>query len=690
MRKIGYFLVSIITILLIILYFNGTDLSVPFVYAGDALFSEFFIKSIIDHGWYLTNPSVGAPFGTFMHDYPMSDNFFMLLILLLSKITTSPAYIINIFYLFSYLLTSITAYAVFNYMKINPFFSISGAILYSFLPYHYMRGESHLFLSSYYIIPLVILVILWLWDEANINKRKLIFSMIVSIIVACSGIYYAFFSAFFVFVTILIKILNRDFKNKKSFLILGIIILTVGINLSPTLIYTFNEGHNPGAVQRGYGEAEIYGLKITQLLLPADGYRIDKIDELKQKYNLSTPLNNENQTESLGFIGVSGFIILLLLLFKKTSNQILMKISYLNISSILLATIGGFSSIIALLLTPDLRGYNRISVFIAYFALLTILLIVDSIIKKKSLIYIVSVVVLTLGLYDQVTSNINPQTETYRSLYQNDSMFVKQIESSAPKGSMIFQLPYFPFPESPAKFNLGDYSLFRPYLHSHSLKWSYGGVKGRTADQWSKYISQLPISELVKNITYSGFNGILLNRFGFEDNGKQLESELFNILYKNPIVSNNQELVYFDLTTYANQLRTITPDWNRMAEKSLSPLLVSWKDGFYDLEGSEFNNWRWSSSEGTLIFHNLSTENKLVEITMNLSPAFPENATLNMTGIIDDTINLERGGTLYSKEITLLPGNNFIKFHTNAKRLVVPNDPRDLRFRITNFKQIEK
>src|SRR5947208_2500886 len=46
------------------------DLSIPLSSKGDSLLTQLWIKGIIENGWYLSNPSLGAPFGQEMHDYP--------------------------------------------------------------------------------------------------------------------------------------------------------------------------------------------------------------------------------------------------------------------------------------------------------------------------------------------------------------------------------------------------------------------------------------------------------------------------------------------------------------------------------------------------------------------------------------------------------------------------------------------
>ncbi len=56
--------------------------------------------------------------------------------------------------------------------------------------------------------------------------------------------------------------------------------------------YYVKKGDDPSA-QRGPAESEIYGLKITQMLLPTTGHRIRHIAKFKSKYDSSAPLINK-------------------------------------------------------------------------------------------------------------------------------------------------------------------------------------------------------------------------------------------------------------------------------------------------------------------------------------------------------------------------------------------------------------
>src|SRR5262249_53688795 len=73
------------------------DLTVPYNYGGDALCMLSWIKGIIDHGWYLHNDSLGAPFGQDMHDFPMADNLHFLLMKTIALAFPDAAITFNIY-----------------------------------------------------------------------------------------------------------------------------------------------------------------------------------------------------------------------------------------------------------------------------------------------------------------------------------------------------------------------------------------------------------------------------------------------------------------------------------------------------------------------------------------------------------------------------------------------------------------
>jgi len=87
---LGTFLLAL-GILFWVLRLWRADLRVPFAYEEDCLPILTWTKTMLDHGWWLTNPNLGAPGRLEMYDYPTNCNLHFLVLKALCLFTTDPA-----------------------------------------------------------------------------------------------------------------------------------------------------------------------------------------------------------------------------------------------------------------------------------------------------------------------------------------------------------------------------------------------------------------------------------------------------------------------------------------------------------------------------------------------------------------------------------------------------------------------
>ncbi len=713
-----YFSAILLTLVILIgvMKLWRADLSVPFCYSGDGIFTQAQIKGIVDNGWFLNNRFWGAPFGANMYDYPSSDGLILLWVKLLSIFTQQVGFMLNFSYILTFILTTIVSLYVFRKFGISRTVAVGLSLLYSFLPYHFFRGEGHFFLSFYFQVPLLVMIVLWVINgefalpsgkliriRELFQQKKFVLSVFICLASSSMGIYYVFFACFFLLVAGFVAII----KDKKIFYIVTSLILVVilgsGVllNVAPNLVFVHNHGINIEVGRRSPVESEIYGLKIVQMLLPVSGHRIGIFAKDKALYDAQAPLVNENTSATLGVIGSIGFVILIGVVmfgnFVASGREILLlrQLAVFNLAGLLLATIGGFGTLFALIISPEIRGYNRIIVFIAFLSLFIVGILVDKLINLASqygrlrwVRFILPVIILLLGIYDQTTVHYIPDYIGIKSSYNNDARFVSQIENSVPKDSMIFQLPYVPFPENQPVNNMADYDLFRGYLHSQDLRWSYGTMKGRAGDEWYKMVSEQPLDEMLKTISLSEFKGIYIDRYGYKDQANQLIADISQQLNEQPVYSSNQRLVFFNLMKYNNSVKLgYTPQQYEDAQESaLHPLLISWQGGFSGLEGTSQDNWRWCSSTGQLELNNSSNKSKKVEIQMSLATGYPEKSHLIISGTdFVDKLAVNNQSIKYTKIISIPSGKYIINLSCDARRVDAPQDPRFLVFRIENF-----
>ncbi len=512
---------------------------------------------------------MGAPFGFSFYDFPMAESFHALIIQIIGIFTKDVALVTNLFYILGYVLSACTALFVFRQRHLPTFPAIGMSLLFAFLPHHYRRGEQHLFLSAYYLIPLVVLVLLWLANGEPVLvrsarsklgftlTRKGLASIVISVLLGSGGVYYAFFSAFFLGVIALSCVIHRRKLSAAipAAVVTGVLVLSLLINLAPSMMYHRQHGYNTEVAARSPAEVEFFSLRIADLLLPISGHRIPFLASVKSMATAPPPVPEGTTMASLGVIGSIGFLSLLAIAmyhpFARDSRD-LQALSALNLAALLLATIGSAGSLFALIVSSKIRAYSRISVFIAFFAFLALLILIDklgvtrlnSVLARRTYSTVIGGVLLA-GLWD--LTPVRPPLTTESFTYKSDRGFIESIESLVPRGALVFQLPYMSFPEASPINQLEGYDHFRGYLYSHHLRWSFGVMAGRDADIWECNTAGMPFPEMFAAIRKAGFKGIYVDRFGFSDNGAYVCDRLSQLLRQVPLQSANGRLAFFIL-----------------------------------------------------------------------------------------------------------------------------------------------
>jgi phosphoglycerol transferase len=571
------------------------DLTIPFAYSGDALTAQLWIKGILENGWYLHNDAVGAPFGQDMHDYPLADSFHFFLIKILGVLFSNEGEIYNIYFLLTFPLTTLSSLFVLRRLALPYAPAVVVSLLFTFLPYHFLRGlVGHLFLAAYFLVPLVVLLALWIYldqpflfqhhpgrrlPQLSLGNSNSLLALLVCIVLSSAGVYYALFACFIWFSAGVIS-----FGHRRSLASLGTSLMLIAFvgagivaNAVPSVLYRWRHGSNTEAVQRTLMGVEVYSLKITQLLLPTSVHRIPLFAKVKRYYNSFSPLGTGDYWY-LGLVGIAGFFALIGWLVyrnRKTSAPGLLDgLSVLNLAALLLATAGGLGSVLSIAFGSWIRCYERMSIYIAYFSLCAVAIMLQKVAAK----YVKSIAsaglyggflvcILVLGIWDQTSRHFIPSYAWLQEETKNDADFVSKIEASVPPHAMIFQLPYVPFPEVPPVHRMNGYDHLRGYLHSRTLRWSYGAMKGREGDAWQQFVTSQPVEQMVKTLAQSDFAGIYLDRYGFADQGSELESKLIYLLDSKPLVSANQRLAFFSLAAYKKKL----PQDSASIESGCSP-----------------------------------------------------------------------------------------------------------------------
>lgn len=549
-------------------YFGGDDMSV-IVNA----------KMMTEQSWDMTSDRLGAPYTVQYYDFTSSlmHNSGLIIMKVFALITHDAAATMNLTFLSIFFIAGIISYFVMRNLKVNCWVNAFASSVFALSPYMLYRNIGHIVLTECYFIPLSILLCLWIYERDDVLvldkkffKRKINYvALLFTFLIANNGIaYYPFFTCFILMVTAVSKLIKtgKIKEGLRGVVATLMVCFFVVLSILPGKIYTLVHGANSAAVDRaGFEQAELYGMKIAQLFMPVNGHGI--YDHYIDIYNDNAFLVTENSTAYLGIIGMIGFIILMLCLFSKKDTALSKRLGYLselNITMVLLGTIGGIGAMFAFFISPMLRGYNRISIFIEYACILAVALIVSSFveklkmrIKKKEKSRITFNIVLygmvtlfgcicIFSIWEGCPALAEPSYDTIEAEYTSDKEFVETIESEVEQGAMIYQLPYHKYPEEGPVNDMADYHLFIGFLHSDTLKWSYGSIKGREEDKWNESVSKMGYEEMVSYLKNQGFSGIYVERRAYtSEELRDLEKELESATGNKPIESNNKNLSFF-------------------------------------------------------------------------------------------------------------------------------------------------
>jgi hypothetical protein len=655
---------------------------VPIIYQGDAwqmmgmakAFASGEVKPLLPKHV----SSLGAPFIANWSDYPTGEalfDWYGLLARLFGFFVGS-----NLTVLSAHLLAAASFYFVTRQLGYRSILGMAGAVLFSMSHFAFARQLAHLWPLFYWHVPLGLLVAWWCGREVTIlnDPKKIIFCFAVAIVHGLQDPYYAGIFLQFLGFACLASFIRRDPWRRVLFPV-GLAVVVLGTNALTMVSFFYNKsvnGSNSEAFTRSYGGLELYALKPLELLMPFP-HRIAFLQVWSHKaYVTQATLVGEVGAPYLGIVAIVGLCALVWsalrsVAVKKAAD---VPLHFWGVLWVLCySVVGGFNGLLGVFGIILFRGTNRYSIVILALALLFLVRQLSSLARSWHWLTVTVLACITglVGFWDQSPrppslSDIN----IIRQQVLSDGEFVSALEERLPPRAMIFELPIMGFPEVGPIHNMQDYEHFRPYLQSHSLRFSYGNVKGRPREQWQKDAEHLGPAYLATTLENYGFAAILINKKAYEDNAAALLAAL-RAAGRTNIISESSDLVGIALHPAVQP--TLPPEFDQH---------------WYGLEGDANDNWRWSGGDATIVLYNMEMTAKPLHLSFYLGTVRGRTVEISSGGQKLETHSLVANETPVLVELTvrLSPGKNEIHFTTDTPADLAGNgDPRRLAFNIRNL-----
>ena len=534
---------------------------VPLQYSEDALEYLMQAQGTLQDGWWWNHPRLGAP-GTFEQlSYPSNTDVDQGLVWTMRWVTRDPALAVNVVWLLMVAFSAIVATACLRLVSLSRPIAFLGGVLFALMPYALSRNIQH-FSLAIYLVPIPCAAALLVASGDAIARRTRAWLAAGCVLVGLNYVYYAFFASFLLLVAMAAAAV-RDWRSRAvrdGALFLGVIVVVTAINLAPSLRVWAVSGEPLVIPAKTAAESETYGLKIRQLLSPVPDHPLAsfaRFAALEQRANF--PNENENATSRLGLIGSLGFLTLMGTLVlpglrrAMGDRERLAAAAGLSLALVLLATVGGLGTFFSLLVSPEIRSYNRVSPFLAFFALLAVCALLDRAKPKDRWWQAVIVsAVLVAGVWDQIgaVAPLNQRYSAIRIEQASVNAFVQSLESRLPAGAMVFELPLTTYLNDVGEERMQTYDEIKPYLASHSLHWSYPALDNAVV-RWQHAVARLPPRAMAQAMRDAGFAAVAIDRKGYADDGEALIQALTPAGQTTPVLADSADYVALDLTRVA-------------------------------------------------------------------------------------------------------------------------------------------
>ncbi|MHB1564980.1 MAG: hypothetical protein ACYCXP_13015 [Leptospirillum sp.] len=566
------------------------NLSIPLDYTnGDAIWQFVLTKMLVNTGWVLTNPYLGAPGVAHWHNNAAAQTSALhsVLMLALSPLISDPVRLQQTYYLLNFPLICLTSFVACRLLGIARLPAFAVGLLYAFTTFRF-NYVAYAFLPNYFMVPLALVSVIWilngrfatLLNESEVSagwwyklmhimrSRDFLLGFVFVLLMAVSDGYYAFFTLLLLGFAAFSRIVIGDWKRPLSLIPAGVyIVALLGAALALQWpLHEYKQTHRsefyPHGVQdssliKHSMEAEVYSTSLKMMVSPIPNHRIAFVGNFGKRvaHTSDEALQfklGSNARVSLSTLGTLLFCVALILIaipasqravVHRTSatnqwtnpasppNAILGALLSLTLFIFLCSIFGGVGTLIALVF-PTIRAYNRFPIFLIFVLYLGGAWFMTQKLREPNGLRRIAwasflIVVTLVALYDQIPIDARKGNAAMKAQFLAEDRFVQKLEAALPPDAMVYQFPYSQYLRNSKYYGWGSFAGVRLYLHSHNLRWSNGGAKNSPADDWNFRISQLPLNKLIAEVEAVGFSGFVIDRTVLNSNEYQRICRIF-------------------------------------------------------------------------------------------------------------------------------------------------------------------
>lgn len=513
-----------------LLGFFGLNLREPMTLSGDHIWLLDMIKDA-ENRVGVFNYSLGAPLKNNNLAFPLFDGSYKAIIWLFSRFTSDIFLVASLFYILGVATMFGATFWSLTILSIGPLLASVASVAFIVSPYFASRSFGHDLLTLYYSVPMGGALALWLSHGDAVRKIRTPFGICALILVGTSGFYYSFFSAMFLGLSMTGATIRQ--KSFKPILVCaGIALILLFLLLFSAYdyhIWRLLNGSIISPPRRGSWEAFYNGLLLGNFLQAYT--ELGLFTGTLKHFQTTIPIvlqGGEGYVPEwpgpfLTTIIMASPIALFSLIPMHDPRYRYVGLSFAFISfGLLFASRFGFGTIFTFLITGGVRAQARIMPFLAFFAIVSVCILVylpHRPLWQNAIAMIFGALLLT-GIYPAPYKVLEKKQTEYLSNtadQTNRSSLAAMLNAKDNhRLTMIFQLPVIAWPEAPAIEKIGPTDMLLPYILDKprsSTRWSFG----LTAEEIKPYQAMTSDdSKIVSNVRRLGFDAILVEKRGYK------------------------------------------------------------------------------------------------------------------------------------------------------------------------------
>ena len=543
---------AVLATLVFILGFGGNlrRLASP-LGSGDIL-PAYVVAKFWSEGAPFGSSGIGYPFGSELRYFPTTDIVPNAVGGLVSAILHNPFIGLNTVFVLSFPATALAALWVFRLIGVRGPVAIFTSLAFTAIPFHWLRLE-HIYLATTYSavlgVGLAVLIGTGELERRLVGRRRwptIVLVLVLSILIASGGIYYAFFTGLLGAVAWVYRLAHRlSWRTAlvSASPVAGVVFFT-GVALLPAYLFLRSHPALHVVVHRQAIESVVYSGNLAFALTPAPFTQLPVLDSLNPRIENAFAVAYSSGTSSVFLFSNFGswFTVLALVLAafglfwsvrharpgvevgpgavaSPDTRASYGLVGLLLGTSVLFFVPWGLNVVFASIFTPAIRGWDRLV------SVILLLFFAGAMVTWRSLrmpqrgprALLIAAGCLVVLVFDSIVpyqAQLGAVAAAGQEARSVGLQYAKAVNAAIPGTCGMLELPYQGYPEEPNLLKLPVYDAFWPALTNPEKEWSFGSMKGTIDSEWARVLDSDIDASAIAELKAGGFCGIHVDRRG--------------------------------------------------------------------------------------------------------------------------------------------------------------------------------